>query len=82
MIAYIMELAPLGACGAMAFTIGKYGLHTLLSLGKLMLCVYLTSILFVFVVLGAIALANGVNLLKFLRYIREELLIVLGHFFV
>ena len=77
-IAYIMEFAPLGAFGAMAFTIGKYGLHTLLSLGKLMLCVYLTSILFVFVVLGAIAFATGVSLWKFLRYIREELLIVLG----
>ena len=77
-IAYIMELAPLGAFGAMAFTIGKYGLHTLLSLGKLLACVYLTSILFVVVVLGLIAFAAGVNLFKFLRYIREELLIVLG----
>ena len=77
-IAYIMEFAPFGALGAMAFTIGKYGLHTLFSLGKLMLCVYLTSILFVFVVLGLIAFANGVSLWKFLRYIREELLIVLG----
>ena len=73
-----MELAPLGAFGAMAFTIGKYGVHTLFSLGKLLACVYLTSILFVVVVLGAIAYAAGINLLKFLLYIREELLIVLG----
>jgi aerobic C4-dicarboxylate transport protein len=77
-IAFIMELAPLGAFGAMAFTIGKYGLATLLSLGKLMLCVYVTSILFVFVVLGLITFFSGINLWKFLRYIREELLIVLG----
>jgi aerobic C4-dicarboxylate transport protein len=77
-IAFIMELAPLGAFGAMAFTIGKYGLATLLSLGKLMLCVYVTSILFVFVVLGLITFCSGISLWKFLRYIREELLIVLG----
>ncbi len=77
-IAYIMELAPIGAFGAMAFTIGKYGLYTLVSLGKLLLCVYLTSILFVFVVLGLIALACGFNIFRFVRYLREELLIVLG----
>ncbi len=77
-IAYIMELAPLGAFGAMAFTIGRYGLVTLLSLGKLLLCVYLTSILFVIVVLGLIALSQGISIWKFLRYIREEILIVLG----
>jgi len=77
-IAFIMEFAPIGAFGAMAYTIGKYGLHTLVSLGKLMLCVYLTSILFVFVVLGLIAFFHGFSLWKFLRYIREELLIVLG----
>jgi aerobic C4-dicarboxylate transport protein len=77
-IAYIMELAPLGAFGAMAFTIGKYGVHTLLSLGKLMLCIYITSILFVVIVLGLIAFGCGINLWKFLRYIREELVIVLG----
>ncbi len=77
-IAFIMELAPLGAFGAMAFTIGRYGLSTLLSLGKLMLCVYATSILFVFVVLGLIAFCHGFSIFKFLRYIREELLIVLG----
>jgi aerobic C4-dicarboxylate transport protein len=77
-IAFIMELAPIGAFGAMAFTIGRYGLGTLISLGKLMLCVYLTSILFVFVVLGLIAFCHGFSIFKFLRYIREELLIVLG----
>ena len=77
-IAYIMELAPVGAFGAMAFTVGKYGVHSLLSLGKLLLCVYLTSILFVFVVLGAIGLACGFSIFKLLRYLREELLIVLG----
>jgi aerobic C4-dicarboxylate transport protein len=77
-IAFIMELAPIGAFGAMAFTIGKYGLGTLLSLGKLMLCVYLTSILFIVVVLGLIALVHGFSLWKFLRYIREEILIALG----
>ncbi len=77
-IAYIMELAPIGAFGAMAFTIGKYGVHTLVSLGKLLLCVYVTSILFVFIVLGLILLACGFSILKFIKYIREELLIVLG----
>ena len=78
MIAIIMEAAPLGAFGAMAFTIGKYGIATLLSLGKLLLCVYITSFLFVFVVLGAIAYFSGINIWKFLKFIREELLIVLG----
>ena len=78
MIAYIMELAPIGAFGAMAFTIGKYGVHSLVALGKLMLCIYLTSILFVVIVLGLIAFSAGVNLWKFLKFIREELLIVLG----
>ena len=73
-----MELAPLGAFGAMAFTIGRYGIGTLLSLGKLMLCVYVTSILFIVIVLGLITFLCGINLWKFLRFIREELLIVLG----
>jgi aerobic C4-dicarboxylate transport protein len=77
-IALIMKLAPLGAFGAMAFTIGKYGLKTLLPLGKLLLCVYLTSALFVFVVLGTIARLHGFSLWKFLKYIKEELLLVLG----
>jgi aerobic C4-dicarboxylate transport protein len=77
-IAYIMELAPVGSFGAMAFTIGKYGLHSLLSLGKLMLCIYVTSALFVVIVLGLIALSCGINLWKFIQYIQEEILIVLG----
>jgi aerobic C4-dicarboxylate transport protein len=77
-IAIIMRAAPIGAFGAMAFTIGKYGIKTLLPLGKLLLCVYLTSALFVFVVLGLIARAHGFSIWKLLRYIREELLIVLG----
>jgi len=77
-VAIIMRLAPLGAFGAMAFTVGRYGIASLLTLGKLMAAVYLTCLLFVFVVLGAIAAATGFNLLKFLRYIGEEILIVLG----
>ena len=74
----IMKLAPIGAFGAMAFTVGRYGVASLISLGKLMLAVYATCAVFVFVVLGLIAYFAGFNLLKFLRYIREELLIVLG----
>jgi aerobic C4-dicarboxylate transport protein len=77
-IALIMKVAPIGAFGAMAFTIGKYGLKTLLPLGKLLLCVYLTSILFVFVVLGLIARLHGFSIWKFVKYIKEELLLVLG----
>jgi aerobic C4-dicarboxylate transport protein len=77
-VALVMRLAPIGAFGAMAFTVGRYGLGSLLSLGKLMAAVYTTCLLFVFVVLGAIAAAVGFNLLKFLRYIAEEILIVLG----
>ena len=77
-IAIIMEAAPLGAFGAMAFTVGKYGVVTLLSLAKLLLCVYVTSISFVAIVLGLICYLNGINLWRFLVYIREELLIVLG----
>jgi len=77
-VALIMRLAPIGAFGAMAFTVGRYGIASLLTLGKLMAAVYLTCIVFVFVVLGSIAAASGFNLLKFLRYIGEEILIVLG----
>jgi aerobic C4-dicarboxylate transport protein len=78
MTAIVMELAPLAAFGATAFTIGKYGLGTLLSLGKVLLCVYLTCIIFVVVVLGTICFFNGINLWKLLVYLKEELLIVLG----
>jgi aerobic C4-dicarboxylate transport protein len=77
-VGIIMQAAPFGAFGAMAFTIGKYGLQTLLPLFKLLACVYLTSFAFVFIVLGAIAHAHGFSLWKFLKYIKEELLIVLG----
>jgi aerobic C4-dicarboxylate transport protein len=77
-IAIIMRVAPIGAFGAMAFTIGKYGLDTLFSLGKLMACVYTTCFLFVFIVLGGIARLTGFRLWPFLRYIKEEILIVLG----
>jgi aerobic C4-dicarboxylate transport protein len=74
----IMKLAPLGAFGAMAFTIGKYGLGSLLSLGKLMATFYLTCLVFILLVLGLIAKTHGFSILKFIRYIKEELLIVLG----
>ena len=74
----VMKVAPLGAFGAMAFTIGKYGLDSLLPLAKLMGSFYLTCFLFVAVVLGAIARMTGFSIFKFISYIKEELLIVLG----
>ena len=74
----IMQAAPVGAFGAMAFTIGKFGIGTLKQLGALMLCVYLTAAFFIFVVLGAIAYFHNFNILKFLAYIKEEIFIVLG----
>ena len=74
----IMKFAPVGAFGAMAFTIGKFGLGSLWSLGKLMGTFYGTCLIFVFVVLGGIAAVTGFSLWQFLRYIREELLVVLG----
>ncbi len=77
-ISIIMRAAPVGAFGAMAFTIGKYGIRTLLPLGKLMLCVYLTAAFFVFVVLGLIAYFHNFSIFKFLLYIKEEIFIVLG----
>ena len=77
-IGIIMRLAPIGAFGAMAFTVGKYGLGTLLSLGKLMAGVYATCLLFVVIVLGLILRMCGLRLLAFLRYLTEEILIVLG----
>ena len=77
-VGFIMRLAPIGAFGAMAFTVGRYGVGSLLSLGKLMAGFYITCSLFVFVVLGAIAAAVGFSIFKFLRYIAEEILIVLG----
>ncbi len=77
-IHFIMKLAPIGAFGAMAFTVGKFGVGALLSLGQLMLSVYLACILFVFLILGAIASAFGFSIWKILKYIRDEILIVLG----
>ena len=77
-VGVIMKLAPIGAFGAMAFTIGKYGIGSLFSLGKLMGSFYLTCLIFVFVVLGTIARVHGFSIWKFIKYIKEELLIVLG----
>ena len=77
-VGFVMKLAPIVAFGAMAFTIGKFGLGTLLSLGKLMGTFYLTCLLFVFLVLGLIAKFHGFSIWKFVKYIKEELLIVLG----
>jgi len=73
-----MYLAPVGAFGGMAYTIGKFGLATLIPLGKLMLCVYLTMALFVFLVLGSILRYYKISILSILKYIKEELLLVLG----
>lgn len=75
---YVMYLAPIGAFGGMAYTIGKFGLETLIPLGKLMLCVYLTMALFVFLILGTILRYYKINILSILKYIKEELLLVLG----
>jgi aerobic C4-dicarboxylate transport protein len=75
---FVMKLAPLGALGAMAFTVGKYGFGSLASLGKLMMCFYATCILFILFVLGSILKYFGFSILKLLRYIGEELWIVLG----
>jgi aerobic C4-dicarboxylate transport protein len=74
----IMRLAPLGAFGAMAFTIGRYGIGTLVQLGMLMLCFYATCAIFVFVVMGIVARAFGFSIFKIVRYVKEEFLIVLG----
>ena len=78
MVRIVMYVAPLGALGAMAFTVGKYGIGTLLSLGQLMGSVYATCLLFIFVVLGTVCRMCGFGILSFIRYIKEELLIVLG----
>ncbi|NWK75870.1 dicarboxylate/amino acid:cation symporter [Acinetobacter sp. SwsAc6] len=74
----VMKLAPIGAFGAMAFTIGKYGIGSLAQLAQLIICFYVTCLLFIFIVLGAIARFCGFSILKMIRMIREELLIVLG----
>jgi aerobic C4-dicarboxylate transport protein len=77
-VGIVMRLAPIGAFGAMAFTVGRYGIGSLLSLGQLMAGMYVTCLLFVFVVLGGIARVIGFSMLGFLKYISEEILIVLG----
>jgi aerobic C4-dicarboxylate transport protein len=77
-VGIIMYVAPIGAFGAMAFTIGKYGVGTLLQLGKLMACFYATCLIFIFGVLGTVAKLHGFSIWKYLKYIKEELLIVLG----
>jgi len=77
-IGIVMKVAPIGAFGAMAFTIGKYGVASLAPLAKLMGSFYLTCFLFIFIVLGLIARFTGFSILKFISYIKEELLIVLG----
>ncbi|QGM99274.1 C4-dicarboxylate transporter DctA [Methylocystis parvus] len=78
LIGIVMKAAPIGAFGAMAYTVGKYGSTALLSLGGLIGAFYLTSALFVVIVLGSIAAATGFNILRFLAYLKDELLIVLG----
>jgi aerobic C4-dicarboxylate transport protein len=78
MVGIVMKVAPLGAFGAMAFTIGKYGIVSLLSLGQLLVAFYATCFIFVFVVLGGVAHLTGFSLWRFLKYIKEELLLVLG----
>ena len=77
-VGIVMRAAPLGAFGAMAFVIGRYGVGTLVSLGALLACFYLTCVVFVLGVLGSIARWQGFSILRFIRYIRDELLIVLG----
>ncbi|HET9644328.1 MAG TPA: cation:dicarboxylase symporter family transporter, partial [Burkholderiaceae bacterium] len=71
-VGYIMKVAPIGAFGAMAFTIGKYGIGSLFSLAKLMGSFYATCLIFIFVVLGIIARTHGFSIWKFIKYIKEE----------
>ena len=78
MVGMIMRVAPVGAFGAMAFTIGKYGIGSLLPLAKLMGTFYLTCIFFILCILGSICRWHGFSVLRYLSYIKEELLIVLG----
>lgn len=78
MLKIVMYVAPLGAFGGMAFTVGKYGVGSLVSYGNLLICYYVTAIVFVFVVLNLVAKLAGFSLWKFLKYIREELVLVLG----
>src|SRR4051812_8182686 len=77
-VGMVMRLAPIAAFGAMAFTVGKYGFGSVLSLGKLMASMYATCIIFVFVVLGMIARISGFSLWKLLKYLKDEIFTVLG----
>ena len=78
MLKWVMYLAPLGAFGGMAYTVGKFGLHTLIPLGKLMITFYITMFLFIFVVLGSILKYYKINIWHFIKYLKSELLIVVG----
>lgn len=78
MVNMIMKVSPIAASGAMAYTIGNFGLGSLLSLGKLMAGVYTTMFLFIIIILGIVAKLYGFNILKFIAYIKEEILLVLG----
>lgn len=77
-VAMVMRLAPIGAGAGMAFTIGKYGIGTLLSLGQLLVALYVTTLVFIVIVLGTVARWSGMPLLQFLRYFKDEILITLG----
>lgn len=77
-IGFIMKVAPIGAFGAMAFTIGQYGLKSLIPLAHLLLCFYITCLFFVFVILGILMKSVGLNIVKFVKYIKEEIFIVFG----
>ncbi|GLS88031.1 C4-dicarboxylate transport protein [Cypionkella aquatica] len=78
LVAILMKAAPIGAFGAMAFTIGKYGIASVINLAFLVFCFYLTAFLFVVIVLGAVAKYNGFSIFALIRYLKEELLLVLG----
>lgn len=78
MLKWVMYLAPLGAFGGMAYAVGKFGLHTLIPLGKLMITFYITMFLFIFIVLGSILRYYKINIWHFIKYLKSELLIVLG----
>ncbi|MDB6141266.1 MAG: sodium:dicarboxylate symporter [Pseudomonas sp.] len=77
-VAMVMRLAPLGAGAGMAFTIGKYGIGTLLSLGQLLVALYVTTLIFIVVILGSVARWSGLPLMQFLRYFKDEILVTLG----
>ena len=78
LVSIVMKVAPIGALGAMAFTIGKYGLHSISNLMLLIVTFYVTSILFVLLILGAVARYNGFSIVGIIRYIKDELWLVLG----